>query len=144
MDPRAATHGTSWRLTPQRRRPSTTPSTSPPPPTDHAAGNVRVGRGMTTIRLFIIAGALCLLTASTAAAQSITLTPSVVQLKGRTGQTTTQTLTIGNMTTRELSFVLEARDVVVRNGTRQFVAAGEMAGSIAATAVFSPRALVVR
>jgi len=94
-------------------------------------------------RTFVIACAVCLSMAAIADAQSVTLTPSVVQLKGRTGQSTTQTLTISNLTTRELSFALEARDIVVRNGAREFVTAGEIAGSVAATAIFSPRALAV-
>jgi hypothetical protein len=78
-----------------------------------------------------------------AAAQSLTLSPAVVQLRGATGQSTTQALTLHNGTDLDLAFALEAQDVVVRDGKRAFVDAGEIAGSIAATAVFSQRTLAV-
>lgn len=81
--------------------------------------------------------------ASEAGSASITLSPAVVMLKGRPGQSTTQRLTITNRTAREFTFELVARDVAVRDGQRVFVPAGELAGSIAATAVFSEPEIVV-
>ncbi|MFN7132074.1 MAG: hypothetical protein ACK4N5_08325 [Myxococcales bacterium] len=81
--------------------------------------------------------------AAPAGAQTLTLSPAVVPLKGHPGQSTTQSLTVTNATRFELAFALEARDVVVRNGERVFVDAGELPGSIAATAVFSATTVVV-
>jgi hypothetical protein len=80
---------------------------------------------------------------SEAPAQSITLSPAVVPLGGRLGQSARHTLTLANTTSMALSFQLEAQDVVVRGGRRVFVRAGEMPQSIAATAVFSARRLDV-
>lgn len=68
---------------------------------------------------------------------TLSLSPAVVMLRGDLGQSTTQTLTFRNGTSRAFSFDLVAQDVVVRNGKRTFVDAGSIAGSIAATAVFS-------
>jgi hypothetical protein len=87
--------------------------------------------------------AACVAMASVAAAQTISLSPSVIQLKGHSGQSATQTLRLTNRTSRDLSFVLEAQDVVVDNGKRLFFGAGQITGSIAATAVFSPRSMTV-
>jgi hypothetical protein len=70
---------------------------------------------------------------------AISLSPAVVQLTGSFGQTTTQPLTISNGTSSLLEFEMVAEDVVTRDGKRTFVPAGETAGSIAATAVFSRR-----
>jgi hypothetical protein len=79
----------------------------------------------------------------TATAQTVTLSPAVVPLGGRPGQSTTQRLTVLNGTNRALSFELVAKDVVIRNGERTFVNAGELANSIAASAVFSTRMVTV-
>jgi hypothetical protein len=73
----------------------------------------------------------------------ISLSPSVVTLSGQAGQAHRQTLRLTNHTSRELAFRLEAQDVIAEDGRRTFVAAGERSGSIAATAVFSPRELVI-
>jgi hypothetical protein len=70
---------------------------------------------------------------------SVSLAPSVVMLRGEAGQSTTQTLTFMNGTSQPFSFEMMAKDVIVRDGKRQFVAAGALPGSIAATAVFSPK-----
>jgi hypothetical protein len=64
-------------------------------------------------------------------------------LRGNAGQSTTQVLTIMNSTSQPFSFEMLARDVVVRNGARSLVDAGKVAGSVAATAVFSTRAATV-
>jgi hypothetical protein len=52
-------------------------------------------------------------------------------------------LTLTNSTSLELTFGLEAQDVTVREGKRVFVTAGELSKSIAATAVFSQKTVVV-
>lgn len=73
----------------------------------------------------------------------ISLSPSVVTLSGQPGQSHRQTLRLTNHTSRELAFRLEAQDVVTEDGRRRFIAAGERAGSVAATAVFSPKEIVI-
>lgn len=73
----------------------------------------------------------------------ISLAPSVVMLSGQPGQAYRQTLRLTNHTSSDLAFRLEAQDVVTDDGRRVFVAAGERSGSIAATAVFSPKEIVI-
>jgi hypothetical protein len=73
----------------------------------------------------------------------ISLTPSVVMLSGQPGQAHRQRLRLTNHTSRELAFRLEAQDVVTDDGRRAFIAAGERSGSVAATAVFSPKEIVI-
>ena len=73
----------------------------------------------------------------------ISLSPSVVTLAGKPGQAFRQTLRLTNHTSRELAFRLEAQDVVTDEGRRAFIAAGDRSGSIAATAVFSPKEIVI-
>ncbi|HVK88805.1 MAG TPA: hypothetical protein VM513_32015 [Kofleriaceae bacterium] len=80
----------------------------------------------------------------TAAADALTLSPAVVPLGGRPGQSTTQHLTLFNGTAHELAFEVVAKDVAVIGGSRVFVNAGELPGSIAATAVFSAASVRLR
>jgi hypothetical protein len=75
---------------------------------------------------------------------SISLSPAVVMAKGSFGQGLTQTLTMTNQTSTEMAFQLEAQDVVVKDGKRVFVTAGEVEHSIAASAVFSQNTIVVK
>jgi hypothetical protein len=70
---------------------------------------------------------------------SLSLAPSVVILHMKFGQSTTQTITLNNGTSQDLDFGMSAEDVVVKNGKRVFVPAGELPHSIASTAVFSLR-----
>ena len=91
----------------------------------------------------LIAATTLSVLASSAAPESISLSPSVIQLAGTAGQTTTQRLTILNQTDVDLAFDLVAEEVIVRNGRRLFVRAGDTPGSIAATAVFSNPSVVV-
>lgn len=86
--------------------------------------------------------ALCGLPAA-ARAQTLTLSPAVVPLGGHLGQSVRQTLKIDNASALPLEFELQAEDVVVRKGARAFVTAGQLAESIAATAVFSARRVAV-
>ncbi len=79
-----------------------------------------------------------------APAPSLSLSPGVIMMTAKPGQSTTQQLTISNLTSTELGFELEAMDVAVREGKRVFVHAGELPGSIARTAVFSPQVIVVQ
>ena len=74
---------------------------------------------------------------------TVSLSPAVVMLQGQTGQSTKQTLTFMNGTSKPFAFEMMAKDVVVRDGKRVFVDAGALAGSIAATAVFSRKQLTV-
>jgi hypothetical protein len=74
---------------------------------------------------------------------SLSVSPAVVMLQGTPGQSTTQTLTIVNSSDQLFAFDMMAKDAVARNGQRVYVAAGEMAGSIAATAVFSRKSVTV-
>jgi hypothetical protein len=75
----------------------------------------------------------------TADVGSMSVSPSEVMLRGTVGQTTTQTLSFTNKTSRALSFEMMAQDAVVREGVRSYVEAGTVPAGIAATAVFSPK-----
>jgi len=75
---------------------------------------------------------------------SVSLSPAVAMVKCKLGQSDTQRLTITNQTQQELVFEMIAEDVVVRDGKRVFVAAGETPGGIAATAVFTQKEVVVK
>jgi hypothetical protein len=90
-----------------------------------------------------VAALMAVLAPAAARAQTLTLSPAVVPLSGTLGQSVRQTLKIDNATPLALEFELQARDVVVRGGRRVPVAAGELPGSIAATAVFSARRVTV-
>lgn len=92
------------------------------------------------LRLAMLAAVLAV---PPAFAQSIILRPAVVPLAGSTGQSVTQVLTLQNESDQPLDFVLEAEDVVVRDGARAFVPAGRLGDSIAASAVFTPQRLRV-
>lgn len=75
---------------------------------------------------------------------ALTLSPAVVTLRGTYGQSTTQRVAMTNGTSQPFSCDVVVDDVIVRNGRREFAAAGATAGSIAATAVVSPRSLTIR
>jgi hypothetical protein len=81
--------------------------------------------------------------AHAAFAQTIVLSPAVVQLAGQAGQSVTQTLTLRNESDLPLEFVLDARDVIVRDGKRVFVDPAALPDSIASSAIFSPRTVRV-
>lgn len=69
----------------------------------------------------------------------VSLSPAVVMARGSFGQTMTQTVTLTNDTAREFGFEMVAQDVIVKNGKREFVTAGNLPNSIAQTAVFSQK-----
>jgi hypothetical protein len=74
-----------------------------------------------------------------AGSQRLTLSPSVVMLHSKFGQTVSQSITLSNDTERGLSFEMVARDAYVKDGKRLFAPAGQLPHSIAGTAVFSQR-----
>lgn len=81
--------------------------------------------------------------ANPAPTPSLSLSPAVVVARGSFGQALAQTLTLSNQTSRDFAFEMEADDVTIKDGKRDFVPAGQMPKSIAATAVFSqPRGIV--
>ena len=75
---------------------------------------------------------------------SIALSPAVIMVRCKPGQSTTQTLTIVNHTASEVRFNLATEDVVVREGRRSYWPAGRIANGIAATSVISPATVVVK
>ncbi|HEV7428902.1 MAG TPA: hypothetical protein VGQ46_21320 [Thermoanaerobaculia bacterium] len=75
---------------------------------------------------------------------ALTLSPAVVTMRGTYGQSTTQRVAMTNGTSQPFSCNVVVEDVIVRDGRRQFATAGATAGSIAATAVVSPRSLTIR
>src|SRR5690348_995934 len=65
---------------------------------------------------------------------SLSLSPAVVLARGAFGQSLSQTLTITNDTSNEFTFEMAAQDVIVKEGKRVFVPAGETEHSVATTA----------
>jgi hypothetical protein len=94
----------------------------------------------TMFAMALVAGVASALRAESGA---MSVSPAVVELRGEVGQSTKQTLTFTNGTSQSLAFEMKAQDAVVRNGQRLFVEPGTLAGSIAATAVFSPKGFTV-
>ncbi len=83
-----------------------------------------------------------LMAPSAIAQTSLSLSPAVIMASGTYGQSMTQTLTINNQTSAVFDFHMIAEDIVVRDGKRVFLPAGQAEGSIAATAVFVPEEVV--
>ena len=75
---------------------------------------------------------------------SIALSPAIIMVRCKPGQSTTQTLTIVNHTANEVRFNLAIEDVVVRDGKRSYSPAGQIANGIAASSVASPASVVVK
>jgi hypothetical protein len=73
----------------------------------------------------------------------VSLSPAVAMARGTFGQSLTQKLTLNNQTSAPFPFEMIANDVVVKDGKRQFVEAGQLLHSIAATAVFSRKTGVI-
>jgi hypothetical protein len=80
---------------------------------------------------------------ATPARSSISLAPAVVMVRCKPSQSYRQLLTLTNQTEKDLEFEMVAQDVIVRDGKRSFVLAGATPRSIAATAVFSQRHVIV-
>jgi hypothetical protein len=75
---------------------------------------------------------------------SIALSPAIIMVRCKPGQSTTQTLTIVNHTAEEVRFNLATEDVVVRDGKRSFSPAGRIPNGIASTSVVAPPSVVVK
>src|ERR1700739_1184229 len=75
---------------------------------------------------------------------SISLTPAVVRATGGFRQTLSHRLPLTNPTARDFAFEMVAEDVVVKDGKRVFVTAGETPNSIAASAVFTQKTVLVK
>src|SRR6185369_14343982 len=84
-----------------------------------------------------------LLASPAARAGTISIDPAVITLSGKFGQSTTQKVMLTNGTTQPLDFVLEAHDIIVKDGKRVFIPAGRQTDGIAASAVFSQRQVTV-
>jgi hypothetical protein len=80
--------------------------------------------------------------ASEPVTSSIALSPAVLMLRGKPGQSATQALTIANGMSADMRFDVEVQDVVVKDGKRMFVPAGQIASSVALGAVASPASII--
>jgi hypothetical protein len=81
---------------------------------------------------------------SAAPPPSLSLSPAIIMVRCKPGQSTTQTLTIANHTADEVTFHLSTEDVVVSEGKRSFSPAGRIANGIAANTVTEPASVVVK
>jgi hypothetical protein len=79
-----------------------------------------------------------------ASSPSVSLAPAVLVIHSKFGQAVTETVTMTNGTAHVLNFDMDAQDVIVKNGKRVFVPAGQLPNSIAASAVFSRRSGTVQ
>jgi hypothetical protein len=75
---------------------------------------------------------------------SIALSPAVIMVRCKPGQSTTQVLTILNNTPNEIRFNVTTEDVLVREGKRTYSSAGQSANGIAASSVASPPTVHVK
>lgn len=73
---------------------------------------------------------------------SLALSPAVVMLRGKPGQSATQTLTISNGLPVEMRFQIEVQDVAVKDGKRVYMPAGQVPSGIAASTVAAPASVV--
>jgi hypothetical protein len=74
-------------------------------------------------------------------AGTLALSPGAIDVKAPPGASNTQVMTMTNLTSTRFRFVLEALDVVTREGKRVFVPPGETDGGIARSAIFVPPAI---
>src|SRR5262249_31476965 len=68
----------------------------------------------------------------------LALSPGVISVKAGPGTSSAHPLTMTNLTFKPVTFVMKAFDVVIRDGKRVFVPAGETEGGIARSATFEP------
>jgi hypothetical protein len=73
----------------------------------------------------------------------LALSPGVILVKSQPGVSSTHPLTMTNLTPTRILFGLKALDVVVHDGKRVFVPAGEADGGIARSAIFEPATLAL-
>ncbi len=107
-------------------------------PTPSSITQATVPSIKTIALMLVLASPASLLTAQAA----LSLTPAVIMAKGTYGQSLTQKLTINNQTGNVFQFRMMAEDILVKDGKRVFVPAGEEENSIAASAVFSPKEII--
>jgi hypothetical protein len=81
---------------------------------------------------------------SAEAPPSLALTPAVIMVRSKPGQSTTQTLSIVNHTSNDMSFNLVTEDVVVSDGKRSFSPARQIANGIAVNSVVAPASVTVK
>jgi hypothetical protein len=88
--------------------------------------------GKRTLSLFTVLILIGCLAANKAhAEQTLALSPSAVSIKGTAGQSATYSFRISNFTDFACSFTVELADVVVENGKRKFVPAGQSTNGMA-------------
>jgi hypothetical protein len=75
---------------------------------------------------------------------TLALSPALIMVHCKPGQSTTQTLTLVNHTPTDLNFNLATEDVVIRDGKRVFLPAGKIANGIALTSVATPASVLVK
>ena len=75
---------------------------------------------------------------------TLSLSPAVVTARGSFSQTLAETLTLSNLTPNDFAFEMAANDVIIKDGGRIFVPAGETPHSIAESAVFSAKSGLVK
>jgi hypothetical protein len=99
-----------------------------------------------TSKLALISYALlcCVAYAQAPAPASMSLSPAVIMVRCKLGQSTTQTLSIVNHTANDVRFKLSIEDVLVRDGQRSFSPAGRIANGIAVNSLAAPDAVVVK
>jgi hypothetical protein len=90
---------------------------------------------MKRILLIVLLAAACCPAALGYDGNVISISPAALSLKGHAGQMTTQNFKLSNFTDSPYAFKIEVTDVLVENGKRIFIPAGQNAGSIAALAV---------
>ena len=100
-------------------------------------------RHITLVLGLVLISAKCPLVADTQPGSTLTLTPAVVLAKLKPGQGLTQSLHMSNTTSGIFRFDVEVMDVVVKDGQRVYVPAGETEGGIAASAVITPASVVI-
>src|SRR5438270_3066021 len=74
-------------------------------------------------------------TALARAENTITVSPASLSLKGHAGQTATHNFKLSNFTDAPYIFKIDVADVIVEEGKRNFIPAGQSPGSIAALSV---------
>jgi hypothetical protein len=90
------------------------------------------GKTMKSKLLILAAGTILMLASLLAhAGETITVAPASLSLKGNAGKMHTQNFRLSNLTERPYTFKVDVADVVVENGQRHFVPAGQTANGIA-------------
>jgi hypothetical protein len=75
---------------------------------------------------------------------SLALSPAIIMVRCKPGQSTTQVLTMTNRTATQVAFNLAIEDVVVGEGKRSILPAGRSPNGIAANAIASPTVVTIK